>query len=57
MAILIMHLSWRIFMDSYVSNEQSSNSGGLLRWPAFGGGQLLSHLVHQRPHNIRDYPI
>jgi len=33
MAILIMYLSWPMFMDSYVSNEQSSNSGGLVRWP------------------------
>lgn len=33
MAILIMWLSWPMFMDSYVSNEQSSNSGGLVRWP------------------------
>lgn len=33
MAILIMYLSWPMFMDSYISNEQSSNSGGLIRWP------------------------
>ncbi|CAM4154688.1 TRAP transporter small permease subunit [Bordetella tumbae] len=33
MAILIMYLSWPMFMDSYISNEQSSNSGGLVRWP------------------------
>jgi len=33
MAILIMYLSWPMFMDSFVSNEQSSNSGGLVRWP------------------------
>lgn len=31
--ILIMVLSWPMFMDSYVTNEQSSNSGGLIRWP------------------------
>lgn len=31
--VLIMYLSWPVFMDSYVSNEQSSNSGGLVRWP------------------------
>ncbi len=31
--ILIMVLSWPMFMDSFISNEQSSNSGGLLRWP------------------------
>jgi len=33
MAILIMYLSWPMFMESYVANEQSSNSGGLIRWP------------------------
>ncbi|MBV7487099.1 TRAP transporter small permease subunit, partial [Bordetella sp. BOR01] len=32
-SILIMYLSWPMFMDSFVSNEQSSNSGGLVRWP------------------------
>jgi len=31
--VLIMVLSWPMFMDSFVSNEQSSNSGGLPRWP------------------------
>ncbi|AOB37655.1 TRAP transporter small permease subunit [Bordetella parapertussis] len=31
--ILIMVLSWPVFMDSYLSGEQSSNSGGLIRWP------------------------
>ncbi|HCW17497.1 MULTISPECIES: TRAP transporter small permease subunit [Achromobacter] len=31
--VLIMMLSWPVFMDSYLSNEQSSNSGGLIRWP------------------------
>jgi len=30
---LIMWLSWPMFMDSFLSNEQSSNSGGLVRWP------------------------
>jgi TRAP-type mannitol/chloroaromatic compound transport system permease small subunit len=33
MAIVIMYLSWPMFMDSYITNEQSSNSGGLVRWP------------------------
>lgn len=31
---LIMWLSWPYFMDSLVNNEQSSNAGGLIRWPA-----------------------
>lgn len=33
MAILIMVLSWPVFMDSFLENEQSSNAGGLVRWP------------------------
>ncbi|GAA5232950.1 TRAP transporter small permease subunit [Verticiella sediminum] len=33
MAIWIMWLSWPMFMDSYLTNEQSSNAGGLVRWP------------------------
>ncbi|MBU4612389.1 TRAP transporter small permease subunit [Achromobacter sp. GG226] len=33
MAVVILWLSWPMFMDSYVTNEQSSNSGGLVRWP------------------------
>lgn len=31
--VLIMILSWPVFMDSFMQNEQSSNSGGLIRWP------------------------
>ncbi|MGB6102437.1 MAG: TRAP transporter small permease subunit [Pusillimonas sp.] len=31
---VIMWLSWPVFMDAYVNNEQSSNAGGLVRWPA-----------------------
>ena len=34
MAILIMWLSWPMFRDSFVSNEMSSDAGGLIRWPA-----------------------
>ena len=33
MAILIMWLSWPVFMDSYREHELASNAGGLLRWP------------------------
>ena len=32
-AIIIMWLSWPMFMDSYLTNELSSNTGGLIRWP------------------------
>ncbi len=31
--VLILILSWPVFMDSFIQNEQSSNSGGLIRWP------------------------
>lgn len=32
--ITIMWLAWPMFWDSYVTGEMSSNSGGLIRWPA-----------------------
>ena len=32
-SIIIMRLSWPMFMDSYLTGEQSSNSGGLIVWP------------------------
>lgn len=34
MAVLILWLSWPIFVDSYISGETSSDAGGLIRWPA-----------------------
>jgi TRAP-type mannitol/chloroaromatic compound transport system permease small subunit len=34
MAIVILKLSWPIFMNAWVSEEMSSNAGGLIRWPA-----------------------
>ena len=34
MAILIMILSWPVFVNAYVSHEMSSNAGGLIIWPA-----------------------
>ncbi|MBV6273276.1 TRAP transporter small permease subunit [Alcaligenaceae bacterium CGII-47] len=33
-SFIIMWLSWPVFMDALVNNEQSSNAGGLVRWPA-----------------------
>ncbi|WP_298725261.1 TRAP transporter small permease subunit [uncultured Ferrovibrio sp.] len=33
MALIIMWLSWPVFMDSFIHNELSSDAGGLLRWP------------------------
>jgi TRAP-type mannitol/chloroaromatic compound transport system permease small subunit len=34
MAILIMKLSWPVFVDAYTRNEVSTNAGGLTIWPA-----------------------
>ena len=34
MSILILKLSWPIFMNAWESGEMSSNAGGLIRWPA-----------------------
>ena len=33
MALMIMSLSWPVFVESYQRNEISSNAGGLLKWP------------------------
>ena len=33
-SILIMELSWPIFMNAWHSGETSANAGGLIRWPA-----------------------
>jgi len=34
MAIIILVLSWPIFMNAWNSNEISGSAGGLIRWPA-----------------------
>ena len=34
MSILIMYLSWPVFVDAYTRNEVSTNAGGLIIWPA-----------------------
>ena len=34
MAILILWLSWPVFVDAWRSNEVSTNAGGLAVWPA-----------------------
>jgi TRAP-type mannitol/chloroaromatic compound transport system permease small subunit len=34
MAILIMYLSWGVFVRSWSINEMSTNAGGLIVWPA-----------------------
>lgn len=33
MVLIILYLSWPMFMLSYLGNEMSSNAGGLVRWP------------------------
>ena len=33
MTLIIMALSWPIFVDSFERNEVSANAGGLLQWP------------------------
>jgi TRAP-type mannitol/chloroaromatic compound transport system permease small subunit len=33
MALLILYLSWSMFMQSYVGHEISADAGGLVRWP------------------------
>lgn len=33
--ILMMALSWPLFVQAFVSGELSSNAGGLIRWPAY----------------------
>lgn len=33
MAVIIMVLSWPVFVDSFQRHEISSNAGGLLKWP------------------------
>lgn len=34
MAVMILVLSWPMFVEAWVENEMSSNAGGLVRWPA-----------------------
>lgn len=34
MAVIILWLSWPMFLDSFLHNEMSSDAGGLIRWPA-----------------------
>jgi TRAP-type mannitol/chloroaromatic compound transport system permease small subunit len=34
MALVIMWLSWPVFVDAFQRNEVSTNAGGLIVWPA-----------------------
>jgi TRAP-type mannitol/chloroaromatic compound transport system permease small subunit len=31
--IILIYFTWPWFVDSWLQNEQSSNAGGLVRWP------------------------
>lgn len=33
MALVILYLSWPMFLQSYVGGEVSADAGGLMRWP------------------------
>jgi len=33
MALVILYLSWPMFVQSYATGEMSSDAGGLVRWP------------------------
>ena len=33
LSIIMINLSWPLFVNAYVSGEVSSNAGGLIRWP------------------------
>lgn len=33
LSLIMIDLSWPLFMNAYVSGEVSSNAGGLIRWP------------------------
>jgi TRAP-type mannitol/chloroaromatic compound transport system permease small subunit len=33
MAVMILWMSWPVFVNSYQQQEMSSNAGGLIRWP------------------------
>jgi len=33
MAVAVLYLSWPIFVNAYLTNEHSSNAGGLIVWP------------------------
>ena len=34
MALLVLYLSWPVFMNAFMNKEVSSNAGGLIVWPA-----------------------
>ena len=34
LCLILIHLSWPLFVSALTSGEMSSNAGGLIRWPA-----------------------
>ncbi len=52
LSLILINLSWPLFMKAYVSGEVSSNAGGLIRWPVLvlipaGFGLLLLQSVSE----------
>jgi TRAP-type mannitol/chloroaromatic compound transport system permease small subunit len=52
LSVILINLSWPLFMNAYVSGEVSSNAGGLIRWPVLllipaGFGLLLLQSVSE----------
>jgi TRAP-type mannitol/chloroaromatic compound transport system permease small subunit len=50
LTLLMIHLSWPVFHNAWVSGEMSQNAGGLVRWPVLllipaGFGLLLLQAV------------
>lgn len=65
MAVLILYLSWPMFMQSYVGHEISGDAGGLVRWPVKllipagfallvlqGVSQIITRIAFLRGHAV-----
>jgi len=35
LCVLVIDMSWPLFVNAYVSGERSANAGGLIRWPIY----------------------
>ena len=50
LCVLMVAMSWPLFMNMYTTGEMSNNSGGLIRWPAMlllpVGFALMLSLIH-----------
>jgi TRAP-type mannitol/chloroaromatic compound transport system permease small subunit len=52
LCVILINLSWPLFMNAYISGEVSSNAGGLIRWPVMllipaGFGLLLLQSISE----------